>query len=296
MPIDPRALRTYLAVCRAGSITGAAQALNISQPAISVTISQLEAALSTTLFERTRAGVILSPAGIALKRRAEALESLLKSAEEEVAMADKAIAGPFRIGGTPGALASLVPRLVSSMRERGLKFSMHVVEQTDAELTDMLRKGELDAAMVTTGIEALAEDLEERTLTSDVFSLIVGRKNDRLPASIELRDTTELQWVMPEAAGAFRRQIRALFLATDASVPSEVVRCDSLLATLAIVRTTDYVTILPHGVASAEIEAGSLRAVQITGAPFQRKIGIRTMKDGKKDPTVRSLLDCLDVS
>ena len=239
---------------------------------------------------------MLSPAGIALKRRAEALESLLKSAEEEVAMADKAIAGPFRIGGTPGALASLIPRLVSSMRDKGLKFSMHVVEQTDTELTDMLRKGELDAAMVTTGIEALAEDLEEHTLTSDAFSLIVGRKNNQLQDRIDLRDTTGFQWVMPEAAGAFRRQIRALFMASDTPMPSEVVRCDSLLATLAIVRTTDYVTILPHGVASAEIDAGSLRAIQIAGATFQRKIGIRTMKDGKSDPTVRSLLDCLNVS
>jgi LysR family transcriptional regulator, regulator of abg operon len=292
LPIDPRALRTYLAVCREGSITGAAHKLNISQPAVSVTVGQLEQSLGTILFERSRAGIVLSPAGKALMRRAEALESLLKAAEEEVALAQQAIAGPFRIGGTPGALASLVPELVAALGRRGIRHSMHIVERSDAELVEMLRKGELDVAMATTAIEALPPDIDERTLLRDPFGLIVGRANQHLPDRLSLRETSDMRWVLPEAAGGFRRQINALFLAANARIPGEVVRCDSLLSTKAIVRTTDHVTILPHGVATAELETGALRAIEIVDGPIRRNIGVRFLKASEGTATVLELLAC----
>lgn len=295
MAIDPRALRTYLAVCRTGSITGAARALNISQPAVSVTVAQLEQSLRTKLFERSRTGVILTPAGEALFRRAEALEDLLRIAEEEVALAEQAISGPFRIGGTPGALTSIVPELVSGLTTKGVRHRMYIIEGTDAALTSMLQNGELDVAVVTTQMDTLAPDLEEMTIISDPFSLIVGRSNHKLPDEIHLSSTADMRWIMPAAAGAFRRQINALFLAADTPLPSQVIRCDSLLTTKAIVRTSDYVTILPNGVAAAELESGALRAIAIVGATINRKIGVRYMKSGPRTATVEALVQCLHV-
>lgn len=85
--LDPRALRTFLAVCRESSISGAARVLNISQPSVSVAISQLEHQLGATLFERSRAGIRLTPAGEVLLRRAEAMDGLLRQVHQEVALA-----------------------------------------------------------------------------------------------------------------------------------------------------------------------------------------------------------------
>src|ERR1700712_789452 len=84
--IDPRVLRTYLAVCREGSISAAARQLNISQPSVSVAIAQLEQKLGGSLFERGRQGIVLTAAGRALMRRAEMMEVLLLDAEEAVAL------------------------------------------------------------------------------------------------------------------------------------------------------------------------------------------------------------------
>lgn len=293
MAIDPRALRTYLAVCRTGSITGAARSLNISQPAVSVTVAQLEYSLGTKLFERSRTGIILTAAGKVLFRRAEALEDLLKVAEEEVTLAEQAISGPFRIGGTPGALTSIVPELVSALANKGVRHRMYIAEGTDADLTDMLQNGGIDVAVVTTQIDKLDPHLEEMTIISDPFSLIVGRSNHHLPDRIHLSSATEMRWIMPAAAGAFRRQISALFLAADTPLPGQVIRCDSLLTTKAILRTSDYVTILPNGVAAAELESGALRAIEIVGATINRKIGVRYVKSGPRSAAVEALLQCL---
>jgi LysR family hydrogen peroxide-inducible transcriptional activator len=68
--------------------------------------------------------------------------------------------------------------------------------------------------------------MDERTLARDPFALIVGRANDSLPDRFSLKDAARLRWVLPEAQGAFRRQVDALFLGAGAMAPGDAVRCD----------------------------------------------------------------------
>jgi DNA-binding transcriptional LysR family regulator len=291
--IDPRALKTYLAVCRQKSISGAARALSISQPSVSVAIAQLEHQLGATLFERGRSGIRLTPAGEALLRRAEAMDGLLREAHTEVALARDGMLGPLRIGGTPGALASLVPDAIARIDQSGQRVAFQIVERTDNALIDLLRRREIEIAFVTTGIELPPEDIEERSYARDPFDLIAGRLNEQLPAEMSLRDAGSLRWVLPAAAGAFHRQVDALFLAADVGMPREVIRCDSLLTTKAIVRTTRYVTILPRRVAAAELTIGVLRAIRIADAHFMRTVGVRLLKGARLTEAAEHLLAAL---
>lgn len=292
--LDPRALKTFLAVCRENSISGAARVLNISQPSVSVAIGQLEHQLGATLFERTRVGIRLTPAGTALLRRAEAMDGLLREAQTEVALARDSIHGPLRIGGTPGALVSLVPDAVNRLEQSGVRFALHVIDRPDSALLDLLEKREIEIAFVTTGLEAPPEGIEERSLARDPFDLIVGRQNDHLPAAMSLREAQELRWVLPDAAGAFRRQVDAVFLAADVPAPRDVIRCDSLLTTKAIVRGGRHVTILPRRVAAAELSVGVLRAVHLTDVTIVRKVGVRTLAGVRLSDIAQRLLDAIE--
>ncbi|MDI1295172.1 MAG: LysR family transcriptional regulator [bacterium] len=291
--IDPRALKVFLAVYRAHSISGGARLLNISQPSVSNAIAQLEQSLGASLFERSRTGITLTAEGEVLLRRAEAIDSLLREAEEEMRLARNGVAGPLRVGGTPGALVSLLPHAVRALEDKVGRFALHVVERPDHDLAAMLYAGEIELAFVTTGIEEPPDDLEERTFSRDPFALIVGRRNDHLPATISLKDMMAMRWVMPEARGAFRRQIDALFMAADVPLPQDSIRCDSLLTTKAIVRGSDRVTILPMQVAAAELSIGVLRAVAIQEAAFPRSIGVRKLKAARLSRLGNALLDIL---
>lgn len=291
--IDPRAIRTFLAVVRSNSISGGARLLNISQPSVSNAIAQLEQALGASLFERSRSGIVLTLEGEALLCRAESIDSLLRDAEAEVKLASVGVAGPLRVGGTPGALVSLLPDAVRWLEDRIGHFALHVVERPDHDLAAMLHRGEIELAFVTTGIEQPPEGIEERTFSRDPFALIVGRQNDHLPAKISLKDMAAMRWVLPEARGAFRRQIDALFIAADISVPQDIIRCDSLLTTKAIVRGSRRVTILPMQVASAELSIGVLRAITIEEAEFSRSIGVRRLAGGRLSRLAAEMLETL---
>ena len=292
--IDPRTLRTFHEVCRAGSISAAARALNISQPSVSNAIGLLEARLGAKLFTRTRAGIVLTPEGEALRRRAELLDNQLRDAEAEVAAAQEGIAGPLRVGGTPGALVSLLPHGLTALGASQSRLALHVIERPDRNLTGMLRAGEIEVAFVTTDIGEPPEDIAERTFARDHFALIVGGAHQDLPDQISLKQAAGLQWVLPEAAGAFRRQLDALFISAGVPAPRDVIRCDSLLTTLGIVRSGMRVTILPVQVAASELAFGSLRAIAISEAGFSRSIGARWVKGRALSPLAGQLLAALE--
>lgn len=221
------------------------------------------------------------------------LSNLLRDAEEVVDTARQGIAGPLRVGGTPGALVSLLPAAIAAVEAAGLRVQLVVVERPDAALNDMLRNGDIELAFVTTEVELPPSDIVETTLSSDPFSLIVGCHHVDMPERIALRDTGSLSWVLPEARGAFHRQIDALFISCGVTAPPDVIRCDSLLTIKAIVRTGPRVTILPREVAAAEIDAGVLRAVEISNGALSRNVGIRRLRNRAATPLARLMIEVL---
>ena len=98
MTIDVRALRCFLAVCAAQSMTRAAEAMHMAQPAISMQIKNLEAELGVVLFERTKRGTRLTPAGRRFELRTQALLDELQHAVDEVRGLDARPAGPVTLG------------------------------------------------------------------------------------------------------------------------------------------------------------------------------------------------------
>lgn len=291
--LDPRSLIVFEQVCLSGSISSAARELGVSQPSVSQTISALEARLGASLFKRQSTGISLTKEAEALRVKAAALSSLLHDARAAVEHAARGVAGPIRIGGTPGALVSLVPRAVRALDRLRGQFEMSVIEASEQVLSQMLQRREIELALVTTGISEPAEGFQEWTVAQDPFALIVGRTHDALPDRVGMNLVSELPWVLPREGGGFRRQISSLFINAQVAEPRNVIRCDSLLTTKAIVRLTDRVTILPRQVVAAELSVGALRAIELRDVTFQRRIGIRALAEVELSPLAARFIQVL---
>lgn len=282
--LDPRALIVFEQVCLSGSISAAARALAVSQPSVSQTIALLESRLGVALLKRTSTGIELTREGQALRIKASALSMVLRDAREVVERAASGVSGTIRIGGTPGALVSLVPRALRLLDQAREVFDLSVIEASDEALSDMLRLREIEIALVTTGITSMRDEFIEWTVAEDPFALIVGRAHADLPNSISLGSISSLPWVLPRVGGGFQKQIQSLFISQQCSEPKNVVRCDSLLTTKAIVRKTSRVTILPRHVVEAELSVGVLRAIEIQNVTFNRQVGIRALANSDLSP------------
>lgn len=96
--MDLNSLRYFRAVAKSQSLTGAAKALGVSQPTLSVAMQNLEARLSTTLLVRDRNGVKLTTTGDELLRYTERVFALLEEAEERVRGLEQGDFGTFVLG------------------------------------------------------------------------------------------------------------------------------------------------------------------------------------------------------
>lgn len=111
-PVDWNHLQDFLAVARTGRLTTGAQRLGVDHTTLSRRIAALETALKARLFDRSPQGYALTAHGERLLVRAEAMESLMLSAQAEVGEADLSVSGVVRIGAPEGfGSYFLAPRL-----------------------------------------------------------------------------------------------------------------------------------------------------------------------------------------
>ena len=143
MTADVRHLRAFLAIADEGTITGAAARLNLTQPALSRTLRQLEAHLGLRLVDRSTHHLHLTPAGEAFRARASAAVA----AVDEVLDPARAGTWPLRLGHTWGALGEHTTPLLRRWRAEHPEVSLEVL-RLDDDTSAGLASGRVDVAVL----------------------------------------------------------------------------------------------------------------------------------------------------
>lgn len=115
--MDIRVLQYFLAVAREGSITRAAQTLNITQPPLSRQLKELEEELGKKLFIRGSKRITLTEDGMLLQKRAEELIELFEKTKEEIRSSDKNVNGEVYIGSGETDGISFLSRAAQRLQE-----------------------------------------------------------------------------------------------------------------------------------------------------------------------------------
>ncbi|MBU3868165.1 LysR family transcriptional regulator [Streptomyces sp. 4503] len=180
MNVELRHLRALAAIGDEGTITGAAAALHISQPALSRTLEQLENRLGTRLVERTTRRLSLTDAGRLLHERAHLILKQLDDALSEAQAGPR----PLRIGFAWAALGDRTVPLLRAWRDQHPDIPVRVHRPGDPEAA--LRRGEIDAVFLRTAptadAELMTEELyrERRLAAVSDSDPLVGRSVVRL--------------------------------------------------------------------------------------------------------------------
>ena len=141
-------LKYIVAVARERHFGHAAEACFVSQPTLSVAIKKLEEELDVKIFERGAAEVSVSPLGEEIVRQAQQVIEQA-AAIKEIAKRGKApVSGPLRLGIIYTIGPYLLPDLVKNAIERVPQMPLMLQENFTAKLLEMLRTGELDAAIM----------------------------------------------------------------------------------------------------------------------------------------------------
>lgn len=142
--MDLKSLRYFLAIAEEGSISAAAESLNLSQPNISRQMTLLEKELGAKLFERGSRRIVLTEEGMLLRRRAVEILQLADTAVTEIGLAGKDVIGTVRIGCGETDAMRVVARAIRRFSETHpmVRFELHSGNAED--VSDLLERGLVD--------------------------------------------------------------------------------------------------------------------------------------------------------
>lgn len=267
LELEPRLLRSFIAVAEELHFGRAARRLHLSQPPLSVQIKKLEEALGTQLFERDRRHVALTEAGALLLDRARHLLGEAARTCRDVRLVGDGEAGVLAVGYTTTATYQVLPPLVAAYRSEHPNVALELIELRSGAMPDALRSRRIELGLACGPLGA--SDLDERVLVRERVVVAVGTEHPlarrkRLgwrdldgQAFILVRPDVEPVWA--EACSAALRRERVRF--------SIAQQTDSKLAMLGLVAAGLGVSLVSQsmqrlrrtGVRYVPLAAGSLR-------------------------------------
>jgi DNA-binding transcriptional LysR family regulator len=288
--MDLTVWRTFVTVCRLGSLSAAAAELHHTQSAVSRQIAGLERQLGVSLMERHARGVRPTPAGEVFRRHALATLNEADRAVRAVRDArDGAVSRPLAVGATPSLAAGIVPEAIRDLLERVGAVRWSLLPGLSPDLHQRVIAGDLDLAVVTDAPPGLPHDprVERRFLGLDemVVALPLGHPQaGRGP--VRMRSLAEQTWVEDnDGSAALLRQHAAR---AGVSARIDLAAAD-LLGKLALVATGHAIALIP-GVLTCALRT-DVTTVSLVDPPTRGVYTITPRRD--PHPTAALLLDRL---
>ena len=265
--LDPRRVLTFREVARHGSFSRAAQALSLTQPAVSQQVAALERQAGARLLERGPGGLTLTEAGALLLAHADVVASRLGIAEGQLGELVEDAHRRLRVGAFPSALATVVPAAIAQLTRERPELKVDTVEGTQEELAAGVGTGALHVAVCfqdTTQPRREHEGAIREDLHEEPFAALLPLRH-RLAGGrpIALSDLAGEVWVAPSREGLIARACRAAgFEARIRYVSRDPLANRALVvAGLAVTLSPDGLAAELHGVAVAEVRDAPRRTV-----------------------------------
>lgn len=213
--------KIFLEVCDKGSFSKAAEALFMTQPAVSQGISQLEQYFSIRLFTRMPKGVKLTEEGKLLKEHVAAGMQLLQKGEKKLFDVKNLSTGTLKIGvGDTISKYFLMPYLERFHREAP-NIQLKVINRTSIEVVEMLKSGELDIALCNLPIQ---ESMVESLPCLEIQDIFVCGKGflEYTKKPLSLLEISKLPLILLEPRANSRRYIEEFFREKGISIQPEI--------------------------------------------------------------------------
>jgi DNA-binding transcriptional LysR family regulator len=281
--LDVLRLRVLAAVARHGSVTAAARELQYTQPAVSHHLARLEAETGAQLTQRVGRGIRLTEAGSMLAERAAEIIGRVDAAAAEVAAHVGLSAGRIRVATYGSALVAIMPEASTVLAAKHPGLRIEIIDAHPPEALEMLRAGQVDAAIVFRYDET-APDPEGVRLTylRDDPTYLLSR--DRRRRIAQHRDN---RWI----GGCERCREHLIELCGRAGFEPEIAyTTDDMVAIQALVAAGMGVATIP-GLALRAHRHPEVNAYEIPGAT--RRLYVATYGEPPDPPATAALVEVL---
>ncbi|MEP6940407.1 MAG: LysR family transcriptional regulator [Rudaea sp.] len=276
------------------SVLHAAEAANMTQPAASKLLSEMESLLGVPLFERHARGVEPTAYGELLIRRARSALSELSRARDEIVALRCGQLGSAAIGTVVNPGTNLVPMAITAIKRDYPGVQIRVEMDYSRPLVAKLLDGQLDIVVGRIMDPEVAGDLAFEPLADEPHSVIVrvGHPLTRR-RRIAHADLVGYGWIVPPAASVLRARLDAAFLEHGLQPPQNIVETSSLPVITNLLRASDLLTALPIEAVSAYLQSKQLAVLPIALGVRMQEFGIIRRRDQMLTPAAERVLEAL---
>lgn len=253
---------TIKTIVDSGSISKAADILNVTQSTLSKRLARLEQVLKVSLFYRHNGGMKATPIATYLVESGERIQESLDSMFRHVEMLSELQGGSLHIGVGPIIEQLYFPDVLLDFIHETSNVKIRMYTETEERLVQMLRSGQIDIAIGPFNPQELEEDFIVSPVQSAKLVAIAHPDHpllDDAPEHLPLSVLKEYPTVGPEPSTTVLKLLRAAKIeAFDATIT-----CDSYSTAKSIVQKSNYLTCGPEALFKAEIDEASLAELPI---------------------------------
>ncbi len=272
--VNLKRLEYFLALLECGRFTVAAEQCCVSQQGLSKAIAKLEKELGVKLLDRNAYGVKPTIYGEVLARHARIMVAAGRIAGAELMAVRGAKYGMVRIGVGPTLEPQALPRILRQFMARRRGYGIRIVTDVSRELYTRLLAGDLDVVVSAppSTLEIDAElQIEKVFEERDLLHMRAGHPVLVKPR-IALADLAQYPWVADDKNADRWLTICDAFASANESLPSQLVRANSIGAALGMLLELDAMVVCSEHVYIREVELGQLRRVEVPGL-VSRRVG-----------------------
>lgn len=197
--MDLHRLRCFIKIVEEGSVSKAAEALNMTQPPLSIMMRKLEKELNVSLFDRSGRRLTLTRDGEFLYQRGKELIATTENMVKELVEHNDGMRGTVNAGCITSANLFIIPEAVKKLREEAPNIVIRVKEGNSSYVLNELRNHKIDIGIVRTIFEA--EDLQISTLMTEQLLLALPPGHPLLEKpSISLGDLRGEKFILPTSS------------------------------------------------------------------------------------------------
>ena len=286
-----RDLDILMAVIEAGSMGKAASRLNISQPAISKAIVELEDALGVQLFDRGQRGVVPTPYGLALRTRSVSIFNDLRQGVQDIDFITDPTKGEIRIGLTEPIMSAIVSPVIDGLSRSYPRMFFHIVAGDTATLYTDVAERNIELAICRM-IGKLPDELAAEILFHDSVAVMTAAANPLARRrNLKLADLANEPWVLFPYESFFGGVIAEIFRANGHEPPRLTVSTLSVHAQNKMLATGRFITVLPSFMLRLPGGNVPLKALPVALPNTPMPIGLITVKNRMLTPVAQLFID-----
>lgn len=290
-----RDLEIVATIGQTRSLSRAANAMAMTQPALSKWLKEFEALLDMPLFDRTTRRLVPTEAGLVIIDHAGRMLGDLARVTGDLDALRSGLGSVVRVGAPSAVAAVVIPRAASYLLDQGFRHQVQLQEDTLDHLVPRLFRRELDVVLGRLDAKLLNAGCSHERLFDGPVCVAAGSGHPLCARrKVTWKDTLAYPWILPPAYSPMRQSLEDAFAQAGLATPAAFMTSSSIWVNKAVVQDSACLFIASLQIVRELEKAGAIKAIPLLlpGVP----LGIGMLWADTVTPPVAAFMEALRIS